>query len=203
VDGFIAHTFSPQDTHNFFALLLRTREFVRQYQLSYSQGVWYIVQSPPYFHPPPPGVPIQNLRLPLDFSARTTQGTIVPQRRWTPADEIDVRRYVATAELQLPVYFVNKNGGVGFWLPDILQGRDQDLYNGNGEAPLGGKSTTHLRIHVSSHAFMLATRILIYALIHVLLCLRPQSGLAVTIGNDRFQLKMRLMHGTRSPGLDS
>ena len=168
VYGFIAHTFSPEDTHNFFALLLRTRDFLRQYQLSYSQGVWYIVQNPPLFHPPPPGVPIQNLQLPLDFSVRTTEGTIVPQRRWTPADEIDVRRYVETAELQLPIYFVNKNGGVGFWLPDILQGRDHDLYNGNGEAPLGGKSTTHIRIHVSSHALMLASSILIYALIHVL-----------------------------------
>ena len=119
--------------------------------MSYSHGVWHILQNPPYFSPPPPGVPIQNLQLPLDFSVSTTQGTVVPQRRWTPADEIDVRRYVTSATLQLPIYFVNKNGSVGFWLPDILQGRDHDLYNGNREAPLGGKSTTFLRINVSSH----------------------------------------------------
>ena len=87
--------------------------------------------------------------LPLDYNVCTTQGTVVPQRRWTPADETDVRRYVASAALQLPVYFVNRNGGVGFWLPDILQGRDHDLYHGDREAPLGGRATTHLRINVS------------------------------------------------------
>ncbi len=91
--------------------------------------------------------------LPLDFSVRTTQGTVVPQRRWTPADEVDVRRYVAGATLQLPVYFVNRNGGIGFWLPDILQGRVHDLYHGDREAPLGGRATTHLRINVSSHTY--------------------------------------------------
>lgn len=89
--------------------------------------------------------------LPFDYNVRISQGTVVPQRRWTPEDEIDVRRYVETAALQLPVYFVNRNGGVGFWLPDILQGRDHDLYHGDREAQFGGKTTTHIRINVSSY----------------------------------------------------
>ena len=143
--------FSPEDAHNFFALLLRTQGFLRDYRMSYSQGVWYIMQNPPFFQPPPPGVPPQNLMLPLDHNVCITQGTVVPQRRWTPADEIDVRRYVENATLQLPIYFVNRNGGVGFWLPDILQGRDHDLYLGDTEAPLGGRATTHLRLNVSSY----------------------------------------------------
>jgi hypothetical protein len=116
------------------------------------------MQNSPYFSPPQPGVPIQNSLLPLDYSITTTQGTVVPQRRWTPADEIDVRRYVESATLQLPVYFVKQNGRIGFWLPDILQGRDQDLYDGHGEAPLGGRATTHLRLNVSSHTLMLAAK---------------------------------------------
>jgi len=147
VFGFIAYMFSPEDAQNFLALLLRSQDFLRHYRMSYSQGVWYIIQNSPYFLPPPPGIPPQNLMLPLDYTVCTTQGTVVPQRRWTPADEIDVRRYVTSATLQLPIYFVNRSGGVGFWLPDILQGRDHDLYYGDSEAPLGGRATTHLRIN--------------------------------------------------------
>jgi hypothetical protein len=56
------------------------------------------------------------------FSMCTTQGTVVPQRRWIPADEIDVRQYVESATLQLPVFFVKRND----------------------------RATTHLRINVSS-----------------------------------------------------
>ena len=164
VDGFIALTFSPGDAQHFFALLLGTRDFLRHYRISYSRGIWYIMQNPPYFSPQP-GVPTQNSILPLDHSIATTQGTVVPQRRWAPADEIDVRRYVESAALQLPVYFVKQNGELGFWLPDILRGRDHDLYNGHGEAPLGGRTTTHIRLDVSSHTLMFVAKILI--LIHV------------------------------------
>jgi hypothetical protein len=41
-------------------------------------------------------------------------------------------------------------------LPDILRGRHHDLYNGDRKAPLGGKTTTHIRINVSSHIHILA-----------------------------------------------
>ena len=195
VFGFIAYMFSPEDAQNFLALLLRTQDFLRHYRMSYSQGVWYIMQNPPYFLPPPPGIPPQHLMLPLDYTVCTTQGTVVPQRRWTPADEIDVRRYVASATLQLPIYFVNRNGGVGFWLPDILQGRDNDLYHGDREAPLGGRATTHLRINVSPYT-LLAAKILNRIR-------RPHSGLVVATGRDRYQLEMRRIPGTQSRVPDS
>ena len=152
------------------------------------------MQNAPYFSPLPRGVRTQNLLLPLDFIVRTTQGIVVPQKRWTPNDEIDARRYVAGAMLQLPIYFVNRNGTIGFWLLDILQGRDSDLYNRSREAPLGGKGTTHLRINVSSHTFLL---------IHISRRRCPHSGLAVDFGSDRYPLETRLVHGTRSHFLDS
>ena len=116
---------------------------------------WYIIRSVPS---PSLGASSQNGSLPLDFSVRMTQGTVVPQRRWTPADEVDIRRHVEEATLQLPVFFVNRNGGVGFSLPDILQGRDHDLYNRDSQASLGGKSTTFIRINVSSHIPILVTK---------------------------------------------
>jgi len=154
VDGFIAQTFSPRDAYNFFILLLRTPHFLQQYRVSYSQshtqGVWRIIHRVPS---PSPGAPSQDVSLPLDYSIKITQGTVVPQRRWTPADEVDIRRHVEEATLQLPVFFVNRNGAVGFLLSDILQGRDHELHNRDSQASLGGKSTTHIRINWPGYAY--------------------------------------------------
>ena len=157
VDGFLAHTFSPQDAHTLFSRLLRTPDFLRYYRVTYSQGVWHIMQNAPssYVQQASLGLPTQNFPLPLDFSTRTTQGTVVPQPRWVPADDVDVRRHVHDATLQLPIFFVNRNNGaVGFWLPHILQGRDGDLHNRDSHASLGGRTTTHIRINVSPHSYI-------------------------------------------------
>jgi len=153
VDGFLAHMFSPQDAYVFFTLLLKTPDFLRYYHVSYSQGVWLITQNAPlHVHQPSLEVSTQNPPLALDFSVQATQGTVVPQRRWIPAEENNVRRHVQEAALQLPIFFINQNGGdrgVGFWLPDILQARDSDLYNRGSTASLGGVATTNIRINVS------------------------------------------------------
>jgi ankyrin repeat protein len=182
VYGYIAYTFSPEDAGIYLTLLFRTQDTVQR--ISYSQGIWYVLAG--------------NLLLLLDFRVQG-EGSVVPQRRWTPADEIDIRRHVAGATLALPIYFIGRNGAIGFWLSDILQGRDLDLYEGDKEAPLAGRATIHLRINVSSRTLMLAAKILI----HVLRRLRPHSGLAVAIGGDRYPLEMRLMPGNRLHVLDS
>ena len=157
VDGFIAYTLSPQDTQRFLALLFKTSNFLRH--ISYSKGVWYFIQDAPHGQPPSPGLSTQTRSLPLDFSVKATRGTVIPQRRWIPGD-VDVRRHVEGGALQLPIFFVDHGGGIGFWLPDILQGRHHDLYNGDKEAPLGGKTTTHIRINVSSHMLVLRAKVL-------------------------------------------
>jgi len=156
LDGFLAHTFSPQDAPAFFTLLLGTPDF--RAHLSYSEGIWYIN----HVQQPSSGLSTQ---LPLDFGIRTIEGTVVPQRRWTPADEVSLRLHVHEAALQLPVFFVNRNGGVGFWLRDILEGRDRDLNNRDSQAPLGGVSTTHIRINVSSLSYLAAEGFHPYSLI--------------------------------------
>lgn len=92
---------------------------------------------------------------------KATHGTVVPQRGWVPADEVDIRRHVASAVLQLPIFFVNHNGGLGFRLPDILRGCDRELHNANSFATLGGKYTTHVRIHWPGYEYwkrQIATR---------------------------------------------
>ncbi len=155
VDGFIARTFSPQGAHDFFTVFLRTPDYLRYCRILYSGGLWYTTQNAHHVPRPSPGIPTHISPLSLDFSVRTTQGTVVPQPRWVPADEVEARRHVHDATLQLPIFFVNRNNGaVGFLLPDILQGRDGDLHNRNSHASLGGRSTTHIRMNVSSHSYI-------------------------------------------------
>ena len=182
MDGFLTHMFSPQDASAFFTLLLRIPNF--RSHISYSQGIWYMN----YVQQPSSGLPTQ---LPLDFSVRTSEGIVLPQRRWTPDDEVDIRRRVQEA-LQLPVFFVNQNGGVGFWLPDILEGRDRDLYNRDRQAPLGGRTTTHIRINVSSLSY-LATKKMTSMFVDSL-----HSGPDMPIGDPRYQYETRCLCGTQS-----
>ena len=151
VDGLVARTFTPEDANNYFMLLLKTppSQYILQYYgIVYYQGAWYITNDGNLVQGISPGVPLQPTPL-LDYSTTATHGTVVPQRRWTPADEVDVRRFVENAVLQLPIFFVNRNGGLGFRLLDILRGCSRDLYNANNFAPLGGRHTTYLRINVS------------------------------------------------------
>jgi len=188
VDGFLAHMFSPQGAYAFFALLLRIPDF--RSHVSYSRGVWYMNHVQPSS-----GLPTQ---LPLDFSARTSEGTVIPQRRWTPADEVEIRRYVQGATLQLPVFFVNRNGGVGFWLPDILEGRDHDLCNRDSQAILGGRTTTHIRINVSSLSLSSSCKRVSPVFVDSF-----HSGPDMTIGGARYQYETRRMRETQSQLVDS
>lgn len=163
VDGFVARTFASEDANSYFMLLLRTppsQYFLRHYGVVYHQGAWYITHNVNSVQGTSPGVPLQTTPL-LDRDIGATYGTVVPQRRWTPADDVDVRRYVEGAVLQLPIFFINRNGSIGFSLPDILRGCDRDLHNANSFAPLGGRSTTHVRINWPGYAYwkrQIATR---------------------------------------------
>src|SRR6266702_7154688 len=93
VDGFVARTFTPKDANNYFMLLLRTpasQYFLGYYGIVYHQNAWYITHNVNLVQGTSPGVPLQTTPL-LDRSISATHGTIVPQRRWTPTDEVDVR----------------------------------------------------------------------------------------------------------------
>ncbi|KAF8257743.1 hypothetical protein EI94DRAFT_1254355 [Lactarius quietus] len=161
VDGFVARTFAPEDAANYFVLLFRSPQFIQQFGVVYHDGgAWYITHNVNSVQGTSPGVPLQTRPL-LDYSTNPTYGTVVPQRRWTPADEVDFRRHVEAAVLQLPLFFVNRNGSIGFPLQDILQGCDRELHHASHFAPLGGKSTTHIRINWPGYRFskrQIATR---------------------------------------------
>jgi hypothetical protein len=147
VDGFIARTFAPSDASNYLMFLLRAQNFIQYYGILYGQGAWYITHNSELVQGTSPGVPLQPTPI-LDYTS-TIQGTVVPQRRWAPADGGDIQRHVQSATLELPIFFVNRNGGLGFQLTDILRGCDRDLRNANEFASLGGKTMTHIRINVS------------------------------------------------------
>jgi hypothetical protein len=50
----------------------------------------------------------------------------------------------------MPVFFENKNGGLaGLSLGEFTDGQCHDLRDANDPAPLGQKTTTHIRIVVS------------------------------------------------------
>jgi hypothetical protein len=148
VDGFIARTFAPVDASSYLMLLLKTQHFIQEYGIVYHQGAWYIRHNVSSVQGTSPGVPFQTAPL-LDHSTEKTYGTVVPQQLWTSVDEVDVRRFIQDAVLQLPIFFLNRSGGIGFPLVDILRGYDRDVHNPNGFAPLGGRATTHIRISVS------------------------------------------------------
>ena len=155
VDGFIARTFGSEDANSYFKILLRepsSKHFLQYYRTSHHQSAWYITHNSNLVQCTSPGIPLQSAPL-LDYSV-TAYGTVVPQRRWTPDSKVTFRQSVEKAvlqpRLQLPIFFVNRNGGLGFRLPDILRGCDRDLQNANDFAPLGHKSmTSHIRIGVS------------------------------------------------------
>ena len=151
MDGLVARTFTPEDAYNYFVLLLNmppSQCFLQYYRIVYQRGAWYITYNGNLVQGTSPGVPLQPTPL-LDYNMEATQGTVVPQRRWTPADAVDVRRFVESSVLQLPIFFVNRSSNLGFRLPDILRGCDRDLHNANTFARLGGRATTHIRIQVS------------------------------------------------------
>jgi len=85
----------------------------------------------------------------IDYSIASI-GTVVPQSLWSPQSYNHARQYVADAPLQLPIFFIleDSDGILGISLHDAANGRCQTLRDARTRAPLGGKSTTHIRILV-------------------------------------------------------
>ena len=147
VDGFIARTFASEDADRYLKLLLQEQNFLQYYGILHRRCVWLITHNFDLMQGTSPGVQSENYPL-LDYSV-TDYGTVVPQIRWAPDSAVALQQNVENAELQLPIFFVNSNGGIGFPLPDTLKGYVCDLHNANDPAPVGPKTTTFIRICVS------------------------------------------------------
>jgi hypothetical protein len=68
---------------------------------------------------------------------------------WSPRSATDKRKHVEMAELLMPVFFEGKDGGLGLSLRTCIHGRCRVLRDPTVPAPLGQKTTTHIRIVVS------------------------------------------------------
>ncbi len=68
---------------------------------------------------------------------------------WLPHAFVDRRQHVEEAKLQLPIFFEDINGRLGLGLGASIDDRCHALRDANEPAPLGQKTTTHIRIVVS------------------------------------------------------
>jgi len=157
VDGYISQTFRPNSAEHYLRYLLKTNRSglslnqTSQTLLNQDGSGVFVARSIPDDISPPPSLQDRNghpLWL-LDYSIVQT-GTVIPQVRWSPENVNDHRQHVAEAILQMPIYFVQQTGVLGLSLDDAINGRCQTLRDSRVQAQLGGKTTTHIRIGVSS-----------------------------------------------------
>jgi hypothetical protein len=147
VDGYVAHCFTPRHAERYFLWLLKGIP-IPSYpasQVPGSESAFFFVTSVPRHIPSQfPGHP----RWVLD-RRMVYKGTVVPQTLWAPHTITDKRHHVEEAELQLPIFFEYTDGRLGLPLEAAAAGRCHGLKDSQNFAPLGMKSTTHIRIVVS------------------------------------------------------
>ncbi len=89
----------------------------------------------------------------LDYMMRSV-GTVVPQRLWTLTSASDAQLYGTTA-LNMPIFFVQKDGALGLPLNQAAAGNCAALLNARAPAPVGQCHTTTIRILVSLFLMLL------------------------------------------------
>jgi len=147
VDGYVSQCFSPKPAEGYFFCLLKGNS---------------IPPNPPWHAPGIEGpfffVPSVPRHISDQFSGQSrwvldrgilNKGTVVPQQLWTPHTLTDKKHHVEQAELQLPIFFQCTDGRLGLSLEAAATGRCHSLTNAQSLAPLGEKSSTHIRILVS------------------------------------------------------
>jgi len=142
VDGYISQCFSPQQAEAFFLFLLKNNSFYAAAYYPGRQSGYFIVNSvPPHIH-----VQFPNPRSWIIDRGPVNYGTVVPQGLWVPHTNTDRRQHVAEAPLQMPIFFEDTNGTLGITLEAAASGRCHGLLDAQCFAPLGNKTTTHIRV---------------------------------------------------------
>ncbi|KAN0131711.1 hypothetical protein V8E53_010553, partial [Lactarius tabidus] len=147
VDGYISQTFRSRAAEQYFLKLLKNSS-IPPHATSPSTGAgrggcfFFVYTVPPHIAAQFPNPPSLWL---LDRGI-VVRGTVVPQNMWSPHSDAERRRYVERAELQLPVFFEDKDGGLGLSLEASIDGPGHVLRDANDLALLGQTTTTHIRI---------------------------------------------------------
>ena len=148
IDGYISQTFRSRVAEQYFLNLLKSTSIPPHSTLSNTgrEEYFFFVHSvPSHIHAPYPNLPDRWL---LDRGI-IDRGTVVPQTMWSPRSAINIQQHVERAKLQMPVFFEDKDGGLGLSLGEFTGGQCRVLQDANDPAPLGQKTTTHIRIVVS------------------------------------------------------
>jgi len=147
VDGYISRTFQSRAAEKYFLNLLKTQSTsIPPHATPFDTGeedyLFFVYSVPPHIAARFPSPPDRWL---LDRGIKN-RGTVVPQTMWSPRSATDMRQHVESAELQMPIFFEDKDGGLGISLGACIDGRCRFLRDPTSPAPLGQKSTTHIRI---------------------------------------------------------
>jgi hypothetical protein len=165
VDGYISQCFTPKHAERYFFCLLKSNS-IAPYPAWHAPGI----ESAFFFVPSVPKHVSDQFadqsRWVLDRGI-LHKGTVVRQRLWAPHTLTDKKHHVEQAELQLPIFFQCADGRLGLSLEAAAAGRCHSLTNAQTLAPLGEKSTTHVRILVSG-AFGVAFCSLFTELVYLL-----------------------------------
>jgi len=106
----------------------------------------FLVFNPPSHYSPPPlsshGRGVWTLDYPV-----MNGGSVVPQELWVPQGQGDRRRYVDQAQFRMPVFFVNRSGGLGVPVLNAAAGH-MELRDIHLPPPLADKTTVKIRIGV-------------------------------------------------------
>ena len=144
-DGYITYTFRPQDAANYLMILFKVNPQVVQANAFLHQGAFFVWNQPTIWTQPPLNFDERPGWL-LDYHIRPG-GSVVPQQIWFPQGQVDWRRYVEQAQLQMPLFFVNADGSLGVPVVNAAAGQ-MYLHGASEPVPFGDRTTIKIRICV-------------------------------------------------------
>ena len=148
IDGYISQTFQSRAAEQYFLNLLKRSSIPPHTVLPYTSNECYfffinsVPSHIPSQFPNPPGLWLLDRGI-IDG------GTVVPQTMWSPHSASDTRQHVEMGTLQMPIFFEGKDQTLGVSLDASVGNQCHVLRHTNDPAPLGNKTTTHIRIVVS------------------------------------------------------
>jgi hypothetical protein len=190
IDGNISQTFGPDGATQYFARLLRVdAQSIRATGSQEWARAFFITN--PMVQNSPPSIRIDGQPAWLLDYAIQDVGTVVPQHIWSAPNPSDFKRY-GNVPLNMPIFFVHKNRiNLGLPLLRAAVGDCKVLLSLGAAAPVGGGSTTYMRINVS--IFPCCSP-------HQIERKRPlSSGQDTSIGVPRSCSRTRLQHTTQLP----
>jgi len=142
IDGYVSHTFGPQDAEAYFSALLMSRPQHIQWQIIPPEGIFYAA-APPCLD----SNQDDQEAWAIDRAIKHT-GRVIPQHIWTPRLSPDVQRYVRHETLRPPILFIHEDGGsLGLSLREAAAGNCMCIRGAEQAARVGPSNHVQLRIN--------------------------------------------------------